>query len=135
MYTCLIDFLTSFKTLSGRSSSAKSIFASMYDNDFTNPNNPCKTMAKKICKKYYPMRNIYLPEDYEGYSFHSYSTTPLPTESLKSFEILKFRDDAYLKYHTNPKFLEKVKNEYGDIAVNNILENAKIKLIRKILGD
>ena len=50
-------------------------------------------------------------------------------------QILKFRDEAYLKYHTNPKFLEKVKNTYGDVAVNNILENTKIKLKRKILGD
>ena len=38
--------------------------AVFYDNDFTNPNNPGQTMAKKICKEYSPMRNIYLPEDY-----------------------------------------------------------------------
>ena len=76
-----------------------------------------------------------LPEDYAGYSFHAYTTQPLPTDELTPEQILKFRDDAYLKYHTNPKFLEKVRNTYGDIAVNNILENTKIKLKRKILGD
>ena len=76
-----------------------------------------------------------LPEDYAGYSFHAYTTQPLPTDELTPEQILKFRDEAYLKYHTSPKFLEKVKNTYGDVAVNNILENTKIKLKRKILGD
>ena len=51
-----------------------------------------------------------LPEDYAGYSFHAYTTQPLPTDELTPEQILKFRDDAYLKYHTNPKFLEKVRN-------------------------
>jgi hypothetical protein len=76
-----------------------------------------------------------MPEDYAGYSFHAYTTQPLPTDDLSPEKILKFRDDAYLKYHTNPKFLKKVKDTYGDIAVNNILKNTKVKLKRKILGD
>ena len=76
-----------------------------------------------------------LPEDYAGYSFHAYTKQPLPTDELTPEQILKFRDEAQLKYHTSPKFLEKVKNTYGDVAVNNILENTKIKLKRKILGD
>ena len=76
-----------------------------------------------------------LPEDYAGYSFHAYTTKPLPTDSLSPEEILKFRDEAYLTYHTDEKFLNKVKETYGEIAVNNIIENTKIKLKRKILGD
>ena len=80
-------------------------------------------------------RGFKLPEDYAGYSFHAYTTQPLPTDSLTPEEILKFRDEAYHKYHTYPPFLEKVRNTYGDLAVNNILENTKIKLKRKILGD
>jgi radical SAM superfamily enzyme YgiQ (UPF0313 family) len=75
------------------------------------------------------------PEDYLDYSFHSYTTIPVPNEHLTSEEILRFRDEAYIKYHTNPKFLEKVKNKHGNQAVENILNNTKIKLKRKILGD
>ena len=75
------------------------------------------------------------PEDYLDYSFHSYTTKPVPNKNLTSEQILKFRDDAYIKYNTNPKFLEKVRKKYGDKAVDNILENTKIKLKRKILGD
>ena len=76
-----------------------------------------------------------LPEDYAGYSFHAYTTKPLPTDELKPSEILKFRDEAYLAYHTNEKFLNKVQKTYGDIAVNNIIKNTRVKLKRKILGD
>jgi radical SAM superfamily enzyme YgiQ (UPF0313 family) len=78
---------------------------------------------------------IDLPEDYAGYSFHAYTTKPLPTEDLTPEEILRFRDKAYLIYHNDKKFLEKVKNTYGDIAVDNIIKNTKVKLKRKILGD
>ena len=77
--------------------------------------------------------NTPLPTTYEGYSFHSYDTLPLPTESLTASEILKFRDDAYYEYHTNPKFLEKIKTKFGEIAVDNINEMVKIKLKRKTI--
>lgn len=38
--------------------------AVFYDNDFTNPNNPGQTMAQKICKEYYPIKNILIPDEY-----------------------------------------------------------------------
>ena len=50
-----------------------------------------------------------LPEDYQGYSFHSYDTVPLPTEKLTSKEILSFRDSAFHKYFTNEVFLKKLR--------------------------
>lgn len=79
------------------------------------------------------INGISLPTSYEGYSFHSYDTLPLPTEHLTPAEILEFRDNAFTTYHSNPLFLEKVKNKFGQIAVDNILEMLKVKLKRKIL--
>ena len=79
--------------------------------------------------------NHQLPTTYEGFSFHSYDTLPLPTEFLKPHEILKFRDEAFHKYHTHKPFLEKVKKRYGQIAVDNILEQTKIKLKRRIVEE
>ena len=76
-----------------------------------------------------------LPDDYTGYSFHSYNTLPLPTEDLTPAEILRFRDSAFHIYHTNKQFLDKVRGKYGDVAVENIAEMTKIRLKRKILGD
>ena len=76
-----------------------------------------------------------LPNDYIGYSFHSYETKPLPTEHLTPAQILKFRDDAWMKYHTHPPFLEKMEKLHGKKIRQNIEDMAKIKLKRKILGD
>ena len=76
-----------------------------------------------------------LPKDFAGYSFHSYNTLPLPTEHLSPAEILKFRDEAWQKYHTHVPFLEKVESKYGTEARRNIEDMTKIKLKRRILGD
>ena len=76
-----------------------------------------------------------LPKDYTGFSFHAYDTQPLPTEHLTPAEILKFRDEAYTKYHTHVPFLEKVEKKHGAVARKNIEDMTKIKLKRKILGD
>ncbi len=77
-------------------------------------------------------KGIELPTTYEGYSFHGYDTLPLPTDTLTPSEILEFRDKAFNEYHSNPLFLEKVKNKFGDVASNNIKEMLKVKLSRKI---
>ena len=79
--------------------------------------------------------NIKLPESYEGYSFHSYSTLPLPTEKLSAAEILKFRDESFINYHTNNFFLDRVKKKFGFKAAENIIESTKIKLKRKIIEE
>ena len=78
---------------------------------------------------------IKLPENYEGYSFHSYYTQPLPTEYLTPEEVLEYRDECYTKYHTYLPFLEKIEKKFGKKAVENINEMTKVKLKRKILGD
>jgi hypothetical protein len=78
---------------------------------------------------------IELPETYEGYSFHSYDTLPLSTEHLTAAEILKFRDEAFIEYHSHPQFLERVNEKFGKVAVDNINNMIKVKLKRKILGD
>ena len=79
--------------------------------------------------------NVKLPETYEGYSFHSYETLPLPTETLSPEEIVSLRDEAFIKYHTNKNFLELIKKKFGLQAANNIIEMTKTKLKRKIKGD
>lgn len=80
-------------------------------------------------------KGIELPKTYSGFSFHSYDTICLPTEKLKAWEVLKLRDDAFLDYHSNSKFLESIKLRFGDIAVQNIKEVNKIKLKRKIIEE
>ena len=78
--------------------------------------------------------NIKLPETYDGYSFHSYNTLPLPTLSLSAAEILKIRDDKFYEYHSLESFKKKIKEKFGEKAVKNIEEMIKIKLKRKIFN-
>jgi radical SAM superfamily enzyme YgiQ (UPF0313 family) len=77
-------------------------------------------------------QKIKLPENYEGYSFHSYNSQPLPTASLSAGEILKIRDQKFIEYHTDKKFLMKIKEKFGDNAVKNILDMANIAIKRKL---
>ena len=79
------------------------------------------------------LNNIELPKSYEGFSFHSYETLPLPTKSLSPAEILYMRDEAFNKYHNNKDFLNLIEKKFGKKAVNNIVEMTKIKLKRKII--
>jgi len=74
-----------------------------------------------------------LPETYAGYSQHSYHTQPLPTKYLTAAQVLEFRDKAWMTYHTNPNFLELLKQKFGQTAVDETLRSTKIKLRRKIL--
>mgnify|MGYP001230124666 CR=1 FL=1 len=76
--------------------------------------------------------NYKLPEDYAGYSWHSYNTQNLPTKDLTAAKILKLRDENYKKYHEYKPFLNRIKSKFGQKAVNNILEMSKIELKRKI---
>ena len=79
--------------------------------------------------------DIPLPNGYEGFSFHGYETLPLPTKTLTAAEVLEFRDKAFEEYHSYPPFLEKVKNKFGQVAVDNINEMLTVKLKRRIIDE
>ncbi len=78
---------------------------------------------------------VKLPDSYEGYSFHSYETLPLPTETLSAKEVITLRDEAFDKYHNHKPFLNLIEKKFGKKAAENIVEMTKIKLKRKIKGD
>ena len=91
------------------------------------PGSPLYLEAKKS--------GLELPKNYSGYSQHSYDTLNLSTTKLSSAQILKFRDEAWMKYHTNEKYLKLIHDKFGQRAVDNIKSTTKIKLKRKLLGD
>tara|TARA_B100000131_G_scaffold259509_1_gene255120 strand:- start:2653 stop:4194 length:1542 start_codon:yes stop_codon:yes gene_type:complete len=80
-------------------------------------------------------KNIDLPIKYSEFSFHSYDTKPLPTETLKAGEILKLRDDHFHLYFSNKNFLNKIKNKFGQNAVDNINSMLKVRLKRKVIEE
>jgi anaerobic magnesium-protoporphyrin IX monomethyl ester cyclase len=76
-----------------------------------------------------------LPDTYVGYSQHSYETMPLPTKYISAADVLKFRDDAFLKYYKNVEYLDMIENKFGAPTRTGIEDMTKIKLKRKLLGD
>lgn len=76
-----------------------------------------------------------LPEDYAGYSFHAYNTLPMPTEHCTPAQVLEFRDNAFHTYHSNPNFISRIREKFGEGAVENIMNSTKIRLRRKIIEE
>ena len=76
-----------------------------------------------------------LPQHFPEYGFLSYECNPLPTNYLSSKEVLRFRDEAWLKLNRRRSYLDMIENTFGTEARNNIMSQSNIKLRRKILGD
>lgn len=96
---------------------------------------PCQALPGSPMYQKALQNNWKLPDSYEGYAFLSYESEPLPTKYLSSTEVLKFRDDAWSQYFTNPNYLDLVENKFGHQQRKNVEDMAKIKLKRKLLGD
>lgn len=100
--------------------------------------------ANFYCAMAYPGSKLYtmalekqwpLPETWIGYSQHSYECLPLRTETLTAAEVLKFRDEAFNRYFSDPNYLALVQKKFGSDVVDHLRDMTKIKLKRKILGD
>ena len=76
-----------------------------------------------------------LPNTYTGYSQHSYDSLNMSNDNLTSAEILEFRDMAWNKYHTNPKYINQLEKKFGPAAKKELENTTKVSLKRKLLGD
>ena len=76
-----------------------------------------------------------MPSSYSGYSQHSYDILNMRNENLTAAQILEFRDSAWDKYHTNPKYLTQLETKFGQAARKELEQTTTVKLKRNILGD
>ncbi len=76
-----------------------------------------------------------LPDSFEGYAFLSYACQPLPTKYVSASDVLRFRDEAWHTYFTNPAYLGLVEKKFGMTERQNIEDLASIHLKRRLLGD
>lgn len=98
--------------------------------------NFCSVMAYPGSKLYDWALNkrISLPDSWDGFSQHGYSALPLPTNYLSAEEVLKFRDDSFYKYFTNPGYLEMMNFKFGGKTVMHLEKMTGIRIKRKIYG-
>lgn len=76
-----------------------------------------------------------LPSSFEGYAFLSYECEPLRTKYVTAADVLRFRDDAWQRYFTNPAYLGLVETRFGSVERKNVEDMSRIRLKRKLLGD
>ena len=90
--------------------------------------------------KDWPDERPLLPEDengpgWIGYSQHAYETLPLPTKTLYPEEVLRFRDDSFMNYFTNERYLGMIRSKFGERTEQSIKDmTSSPRLKRKLLG-
>jgi radical SAM superfamily enzyme YgiQ (UPF0313 family) len=100
--------------------------------------------ANFYCAMAYPGSKLYqmalaqgweLPASWIGYSQHSYETHPLRTEALTSAEVLKFRDEAFTRYFSDPGYLDLVRRRFGEDVLAHVRGMTQVRLRRKLLEE
>ena len=87
---------------------------------------PGSALYEKAVAKGWP-----LPESWQGYSQHSYEMLPLPTNHLSGPEVLKFRDEAFHRYFSNPAYLEMITRKFGAETAAHVRKMTSHRLKRK----
>ena len=64
---------------------------------------------------------------------HSKDCTPLPTHYVTARDVLAFRDEAFVKYHTSPSYLDMVQRRFGAATVADIRKMTSHTLERDLL--
>jgi radical SAM superfamily enzyme YgiQ (UPF0313 family) len=78
-------------------------------------------------------QGVPLPERWTGYSQHSRDCLPLPTRYLPARDVLAFRDLAFERYYTSPRYLDRVRRRFGPETVAHIAEMTRYRLERDLL--
>ena len=76
-------------------------------------------------------QGLQLPESWHGYGQFSDEAIPLPTKYLSAAEVLRFRDNAFNEYFSNPRYLQMIDEKFGRQIVEHIKDMLKHKIYRK----
>jgi radical SAM superfamily enzyme YgiQ (UPF0313 family) len=76
-------------------------------------------------------KGIRLPEVWHGYGQFAEEALPLPTKYLSAAEVLRFRDQAFNEYFSNPAYIEMIEKKFGPAVVAHIQDMLKHKIRRK----
>jgi radical SAM superfamily enzyme YgiQ (UPF0313 family) len=76
---------------------------------------------------------VRLPENWRGYAAFSEECLPLPTKYLSAEEVLRFRDKAFLEFHSNPGYQKMIAEKFGPDALSSVNEMLSKRIKRKHL--
>jgi anaerobic magnesium-protoporphyrin IX monomethyl ester cyclase len=80
-------------------------------------------------------RGVRLPDSWSGYSQHGADCTPLPTATMPSAEVLRFRDYAFHTYFSSERYLGMVERTFGQDSRSNVEDMARVPLHRRLLEE
>ncbi len=98
--------------------------------------------ANFYCAMAYPGSQLYqlalkekwpLPKNWSGYSQHAVDTLPLPTKHLSAAEVLRFRDEAFITYFSNERYIDMIVQKFGAETANQIQKMLSHKIERELL--
>jgi radical SAM superfamily enzyme YgiQ (UPF0313 family) len=96
---------------------------------------PCQALPGSPIHRRALQEGWQLPDSYAGYAFLSYDCQPLATKHVGAADVLRFRDEAWQTYFTNPAYLALVEQKFGATERANVETMAQIRLRRRLLGD
>jgi radical SAM superfamily enzyme YgiQ (UPF0313 family) len=73
------------------------------------------------------------PYDWKTYALYGYDCRPLPTKHLSPAQVLKFRDEAFIRYHGRPEYLRMIEGRFGTATRQHIERMVRKPLERRIL--
>jgi anaerobic magnesium-protoporphyrin IX monomethyl ester cyclase len=94
------------------------------------------------CAMAYPGSQLYsialegnwsLPSDWSGFSQYASNTVPLPTRHLSGGDVLRFRDQAFRTYFTNPVYQEMILRKFGEETLSDVQGMVRHTIEREIL--
>ncbi len=75
-----------------------------------------------------------LPETWAGFSQHNSSCRPLDTKHLSAKEVLIFRDTAFQRYFSNPRYQSMIVEKFGVETLEHVQLMLTYKLERELLA-
>jgi len=101
--------------------------------------------ANFYCAMAYPGSPLYseavregwsLPETWDGYSQHGWTTRPLDTQHVKAATVLSWRDLAFSRYFSDPAYLDMITKKFGSDDAQRLLAMSGHRIPRLLLdGD
>ncbi len=76
-----------------------------------------------------------LPETWADYSPYSYEHLPLPTKYLTSAEVLRFRDEAYVRYYSSERYQRMIEEKFGTEVLEEVRKSLTKRLKRKYVEE
>ncbi len=75
-------------------------------------------------------RGVELPSNSNDYSQMSPTFKPLPTSTVSAKDVMAIRDEAFLEYYSDSRYLKSIESKFGSSVLTEIADMMKVKVVR-----